>query len=201
MVKCVLLSVYVSAIRRWPTRWHPLGQVLRPWWMYSRKCSAPILVPTSSDRTSLKICSSELSSRSPSVVTLHTTMVREIWLAIHWRYHLQRTIPIAMANLRNAHGICPSDVHKFILDLFKYSDNSRNKVRQLLPLSPTASPLHSRQNKDCCGLCVLHMDCKRNRPRAAAHHPCVIVIQLCQIRALRLFIGSYPPYVSVKVQF
>ena len=44
------------------------------------------------------------------------------------RYHLQRSIPVAMASLRNTHGICPSEVLKFILDLFRYSDNSRNKV-------------------------------------------------------------------------
>lgn len=28
--------------------------------------------------------------------------------------------------LRTAHGICPAEVFRFILDLFKYNDNSRN---------------------------------------------------------------------------
>ncbi len=42
-------------------------------------------------------------------------------------YHLQKTIPLAMAGLRNAHGICPPDVIRFLLDLFKYNDNSKNR--------------------------------------------------------------------------
>ncbi|KAF0292861.1 Transcription initiation factor TFIID subunit 2 [Amphibalanus amphitrite] len=42
-------------------------------------------------------------------------------------YYIQKTIPIAMATLRNSHGICPPEVSKFLLDLFKYNDNSRNK--------------------------------------------------------------------------
>lgn len=32
-----------------------------------------------------------------------------------------------MAGLRNIHGICPQEVLKFLLDLFKYNDNSKNK--------------------------------------------------------------------------
>lgn len=28
--------------------------------------------------------------------------------------------------LRTSHGICPSEVFRFLLDLFKYNDNSRN---------------------------------------------------------------------------
>lgn len=42
-------------------------------------------------------------------------------------YHLQKTIPIAMAGLRNAHGICPPEVIRFLLDLFKYNDNLKNR--------------------------------------------------------------------------
>ncbi|KAJ8680194.1 hypothetical protein QAD02_015981 [Eretmocerus hayati] len=42
-------------------------------------------------------------------------------------YFLQKTIPIAMAGLRNKHGICPPDVLSFLQDLFKYNDNSKNK--------------------------------------------------------------------------
>lgn len=59
-------------------------------------------------------------------------------------YFLQKTIPVAMAGkhtlvsvsqyssymslpgLRTSHGICPSEVFRFLLDLFKYNDNSRN---------------------------------------------------------------------------
>ena len=31
-----------------------------------------------------------------------------------------------MAKLRNSHGICPPEILKFLLDLFKYNDNSKN---------------------------------------------------------------------------
>lgn len=64
-------------------------------------------------------------------------------------YFLQKTIPVAMAGtfctailssislhstqninfstgLRNQHGICPPEVIRFLLDLFKYNDNSKN---------------------------------------------------------------------------
>jgi len=33
-----------------------------------------------------------------------------------------------MATLRSVHGFCPQDVFTFILDLFKYNDNTKNKV-------------------------------------------------------------------------
>lgn len=42
-------------------------------------------------------------------------------------YFLQKTIPIAIAGLRNSHGICPPEVIRFLLDLFKYNDNSKNR--------------------------------------------------------------------------
>ena len=42
-------------------------------------------------------------------------------------YFLQKTIPLAMGGLRNAHGICPPEVIKFLLDLFKYNDNNKNR--------------------------------------------------------------------------
>jgi transcription initiation factor TFIID subunit 2 len=38
-----------------------------------------------------------------------------------------QVIPLAMAGLRNAHGICPPEVMKFLLDLFRYNDNSKNR--------------------------------------------------------------------------
>lgn len=41
-------------------------------------------------------------------------------------YFLQKAIPVAMAGLRTAHGICPPDVIRFLFDLFKYNDNSHN---------------------------------------------------------------------------
>lgn len=41
-------------------------------------------------------------------------------------YFLQKTIPMAMAGLRTAHGICPPEIMRFLLDLFKYNDNAKN---------------------------------------------------------------------------
>lgn len=43
------------------------------------------------------------------------------------QYFLLKTIPCAMAQLRNIHNICPGEVLKFLYDLFKYNDNSKNK--------------------------------------------------------------------------
>lgn len=42
-------------------------------------------------------------------------------------YFLQMAIFKAMAGLRTVHGICPGDVLRFLLDLFKYNDNSKNR--------------------------------------------------------------------------
>ena len=42
-------------------------------------------------------------------------------------YFLQKAIPVAMAGLRNAQGVCPPEVLRFLLDLFKYNDNSKNR--------------------------------------------------------------------------
>ncbi|XP_068149073.1 transcription initiation factor TFIID subunit 2 [Drosophila tropicalis] len=41
-------------------------------------------------------------------------------------YFLQKSIPVAMAGLRTSHGICPPEVMRFLFDLFKYNENSRN---------------------------------------------------------------------------
>jgi len=41
-------------------------------------------------------------------------------------YFLQCAIPMAMAGLRSTHGICPNEVLEFLLNLFKYNDNSKN---------------------------------------------------------------------------
>jgi transcription initiation factor TFIID subunit 2 len=41
-------------------------------------------------------------------------------------YFLQKTIPRAMAGLRTTHGICPPEIMRFLLDLFKYNDNTKN---------------------------------------------------------------------------
>ncbi|XP_061737606.1 transcription initiation factor TFIID subunit 2 isoform X2 [Nerophis ophidion] len=42
-------------------------------------------------------------------------------------YFLQKTMPVAMALLRDVQNLCPRDVLNFILDLIKYNDNRKNK--------------------------------------------------------------------------
>uniref|UniRef100_A0A8C2UU57 Transcription initiation factor TFIID subunit 2 n=1 Tax=Chinchilla lanigera TaxID=34839 RepID=A0A8C2UU57_CHILA len=42
-------------------------------------------------------------------------------------YFLQKTMPVAMALLRDAHNLCPKEVLTFILGLIKYNDNRKNK--------------------------------------------------------------------------
>lgn len=46
---------------------------------------------------------------------------------VMWSPLIFQTIPVAMAGLRNTHGICPPEVIRFLLDLFKYDDNSKNR--------------------------------------------------------------------------
>lgn len=42
-------------------------------------------------------------------------------------YYIQKTMPFAMAGLRTVHGTCSQEIVRFLLDLFKYNDNSKNK--------------------------------------------------------------------------
>ncbi|CAG9761208.1 unnamed protein product [Ceutorhynchus assimilis] len=43
-------------------------------------------------------------------------------------YFIQKTLPVAMAGLRTVHGImCPPEVLKFLLNLLKYNDNTKNR--------------------------------------------------------------------------
>ena len=59
-----------------------------------------------------------------------------------------QTIPVAMAQLRNALGVCPAEVLRFLLDLFKYNDNTKNRLSDcwyraalIEALGNTASPV------------------------------------------------------------
>lgn len=64
-------------------------------------------------------------------------------------YFLQKTIPKALAGLRvPPHRICPPEVLKFLLDLFKYNDNSKNshsdnyyKASLIEALAETVTPV------------------------------------------------------------
>jgi len=42
-------------------------------------------------------------------------------------YFIQKNLPVAMAALRNAQHVCPSEVVRFLLDLVRYNENSRNR--------------------------------------------------------------------------
>lgn len=47
----------------------------------------------------------------------------------------RQALPLAISELRNANDICSSDTLRFLLNLFKYNDNSINKVRLFLDFS------------------------------------------------------------------
>ncbi|XP_074642286.1 transcription initiation factor TFIID subunit 2-like isoform X2 [Tubulanus polymorphus] len=55
------------------------------------------------------------------------TIVKQNNFTNFQHYFLQKTIPVAMAMLRDTHNICPIEVLTFLLDLLKYTDNVRNK--------------------------------------------------------------------------
>jgi transcription initiation factor TFIID subunit 2 len=41
-------------------------------------------------------------------------------------YFIQKNLPLAIAKLRNSHNLCPSECIRFLLDLIKYNENSKN---------------------------------------------------------------------------
>ncbi len=43
------------------------------------------------------------------------------------QYFLQKTIPVAIGSLRSAHNLCPPDMVRFILDLIRFNENSKNQ--------------------------------------------------------------------------
>lgn len=47
---------------------------------------------------------------------------------------IKQTMPVAMALLRDVHNLCPKEVLMFILDLIKYNDNRKNKVKNVFIL-------------------------------------------------------------------
>ncbi|KAI0209910.1 Transcription initiation factor TFIID subunit 2 [Lamellibrachia satsuma] len=55
------------------------------------------------------------------------SIVRQNNFSNFQNYFIQKHLPLAMSKLRTVHGICPTEVFQFLLDLFKYNDNNRNK--------------------------------------------------------------------------
>lgn len=41
-------------------------------------------------------------------------------------YFIQKNVPIAMGHLRNTHNVCPSECIRFLLDLIKFNENTKN---------------------------------------------------------------------------
>lgn len=63
------------------------------------------------------------SASCPTIVRLNNFSATDFQ-----SYFLQKSLPIAIAGLRSAqHKVCPPDVVKFLIDLIKYNDNSKNK--------------------------------------------------------------------------
>lgn len=58
-------------------------------------------------------------------------------------------MPVAMALLRDVHNLCPKEVLTFILDLIKYNDNRKNKVRYLSIIKVASDILFLKKYLDC----------------------------------------------------
>jgi transcription initiation factor TFIID subunit 2 len=43
------------------------------------------------------------------------------------QYFLQKQMPIAMGSLRNVHNVCPNEIIRFLLDLLRFNENSKNR--------------------------------------------------------------------------
>jgi len=89
-----------------------------------------------------------------------------------------QTIPVAMAGLRNTHGICPPEVIRFLLDLFKYNDNSKNRYSDnyyraslVEALGATVTPVISVVQQGYVALLVYYM---------SIHMQCISFINLMQ---------------------
>lgn len=84
------------------------------------------------------------SHTCPHIIRLNTFSTTNLQM-----YFLQKTIPKALAGLRvPPHRICPPEVLKFLLDLFKYNDNSKNnfsdnyyKAALIEALAETVTPV------------------------------------------------------------
>lgn len=42
-------------------------------------------------------------------------------------YFLEKSLPVAMGSLRNSHNLCPPEVVRFLLDLIRCNENSKNQ--------------------------------------------------------------------------
>jgi transcription initiation factor TFIID subunit 2 len=63
----------------------------------------------------------------PAASTSTANIVKPNDFADLQTYLLQTSLPLAMAGVRSAQGTCPSEVVRFLLDILKYNENSRNK--------------------------------------------------------------------------
>lgn len=71
-------------------------------------------------------------------------------------YFVQKTLPVAMGNLRSAHNTCPPEVVRFLIDLIRFNENSKNsysdvyyKAALIDSLANTVTPLvASLQNSE-----------------------------------------------------
>ena len=64
---------------------------------------------------------SNLNPHSSHFITVFINYIQYLWFVL-------QTIPVALAKIRNAHGLCPKESLAFLVDLIKYNDNNRNKV-------------------------------------------------------------------------
>lgn len=117
--------------------WWALGLGLRLWWRSSASSLAPIHVRPLCGRTTSTISSSTSFRRYASSLPLPWD---QLSFVLYWCSCSPQAIPQMMAGLRTMHGICPPEVLTFILDLFKYNDNSKNKV-DTCPINCVSAPI------------------------------------------------------------
>jgi transcription initiation factor TFIID subunit 2 len=61
-----------------------------------------------------------MNSSSPGIVCVNNFSDLQLYL-------IQKSLPVAVSRLRNAHNLCPSEIVKFLLELIKYNENSKNQ--------------------------------------------------------------------------
>lgn len=108
-------------------------------------------------------------------------------------YFLQKTIPIAMGNLRTPHGICPPEIMRFLLGLFKFNDNVKNHYSDVYYRSALVEALG---NSITPVIAVIQQGTKINSENLSTDAKLVLE-EITRILNLEKYLPSYKYMVSV----
>ena len=89
-------------------------------------------------------------------------------------YFLQTSLPLAMASVRNAHNVCHSDVVRFLLDIVKFNENSRNKFSDCCLRASLVDALSATLSPCVSSVSVSVVDLHENEPAAAVSKSSVL---------------------------